>query len=382
MILCGGAINTPQLLQLSGVGDQGLLREQGVPLVHHLPGVGENLQDHLEVYIQYASTQPVSIAPGLRGGGRPKIAYEWLFHRRGPRRHQPLRGRRLRRGNDDVDYPNLMFHFLPVAIRYDGSAPTRATATRCTSGRCTPTPAAPCGSGRRTRSHPAMRFNYLSTETDRREWVEAIRVARDILNQPAFAPYNAGEISPGRRSRPTRRSSTGCAPTPRPRCTRPARRDGHRRPGGRRSRDDEGARRRGPARRRRLGVPVRHQRQHLRPGDDGRREGGRPDPRQHPLRPPTCPTTATATAPPLPPATAAIRRTDECPDRAADARPPAERDAALSVRTSGRSSAEGADDVIGRPTPTCPAPSSRRRPAAWSASRTCPSTSPPARCSS
>ena len=95
-------------------------------------------------------------------------------------------------------YPNLMFHFLPVAIRYDGSS-LAATATRCTSARCTPTRAG----GVKIRSadpgeHPALRFNYLSTAQDRREWVEAIRVAREILNQPALDEYNGGELSPGR----------------------------------------------------------------------------------------------------------------------------------------------------------------------------------------
>jgi choline dehydrogenase len=124
------------------------------------------------------------------------------------------------RSNDDVAYPNLMFHFLPIAVRYDGSRRRRrprlpgahrpdvlgrARLVKITS--------------RDPRVHPALRFNYLSTEQDRREWVEAIRVARDILNQPAFDPFNAGELSPGRASRPTRRSSRGCARTARPRCT-------------------------------------------------------------------------------------------------------------------------------------------------------------------
>ena len=125
MILCGGAINTPQLLQLSGVGDESAAEAARRALVHHLPGVGENLQDHLEVYIQYASKQPVSIAPGLRWRARPGIAYQWLFHRRGLGATNHFEGGGFARSNDDVDYPNLMFHFLPVAIRYDGSAPTK-----------------------------------------------------------------------------------------------------------------------------------------------------------------------------------------------------------------------------------------------------------------
>jgi choline dehydrogenase len=198
VVLCGGAINTPQLLQLSGVGDERLLRQHDVPLVHHLPGVGENLQDHLEVYIQYASRQPVSIAPGLRWRARPGIGYQWLVHRRGLGATNHFEGGGFCRSNNVVDYPNLMFHFLPVAIRYDGSAPTEGHGYQVHIG---PMYADTRGHVRiRSRDpkvHPSMLFNYLSTPTDRREWVEAVRVARDILNQPAFAPYNDGELSPG-----------------------------------------------------------------------------------------------------------------------------------------------------------------------------------------
>ncbi|HXH79216.1 choline dehydrogenase [Nocardioides sp.] len=198
VILCGGAINTPQLLQLSGVGDEALLRRHGVEVVHHSPGVGENLQDHLEVYIQHASKQPVSIAPGLRWRMRPKIAYDWLFHRRGLGATNHFEGGGFARSNDDVDYPNLMFHFLPVAIRYDGSSPIEGHGYQVHIG---PMYADTRGwvriRSRDPKVHPSMQFNYLSTPTDRREWVEAVRVARDILQQPAFADYNDGEISPG-----------------------------------------------------------------------------------------------------------------------------------------------------------------------------------------
>ncbi|WP_248580284.1 choline dehydrogenase [Nocardioides sp. InS609-2] len=198
VILCGGAINSPQLLQLSGVGDESLLRQQGVDLVHHLPGVGENLQDHLEVYIQYASKQPVSIAPGLRWRARPGIAYQWLFHRRGLGATNHFEGGGFARSNDEVDYPNLMFHFLPVAIRYDGTAPTEGHGYQVHIG---PMYADTRGwvriRSRDPKVHPSIQFNYLSTPTDKKEWVEAVRVARHILNQPAFTQYNAGELSPG-----------------------------------------------------------------------------------------------------------------------------------------------------------------------------------------
>ena len=198
VILCGGAINSPQLLQLSGVGDETLLRNLGIDVVHHSPGVGENLQDHLEVYIQYASKLPVSIAPGLKWHKRPGIAYNWLFHRSGLGATNHFEGGGFARSNEDVAWPNLMFHFLPVAIRYDGSAPTEGHGYQVHIG---PMYADTRGWVRikstDPKVHPSLQFNYLSTPTDRREWVEAIRAARDILNQPAFAPDNDGELSPG-----------------------------------------------------------------------------------------------------------------------------------------------------------------------------------------
>ncbi len=198
VILCGGAINTPQLLQLSGVGAATHLEPLGVRMVHELPGVGENLQDHLEVYLQHASTQPVSIAPGLRWRARPGIGYQWLFHRRGLGATNHFEGGGFCRSNDEVDWPNLMFHFLPVAIRYDGSAPTEGHGYQVHVG---PMYADTRGwvriAGTDPREHPRMQFNYLTTSNDRREWVETVRVARDILSQPAFAPFNGGELSPG-----------------------------------------------------------------------------------------------------------------------------------------------------------------------------------------
>ena len=123
VILCGGAINTPQTLQLSGVGNADELGRLGIEVVHDLPGVGEHLQDHLEVYVQHACTQPVSIAPGLKHWRKPFIGAEWLFFRSGLGATNHFEAGGFARSNDDVAYPNLMFHFLPIAIRYDGSAP-------------------------------------------------------------------------------------------------------------------------------------------------------------------------------------------------------------------------------------------------------------------
>ncbi|KRF12464.1 choline dehydrogenase [Nocardioides sp. Soil797] len=198
VILCGGSINSPQLLQLSGIGNAAELEALGITPRHDLPGVGENLQDHLEVYIQYASKQPVSISPGLKWRNRPKLAADWLFRRTGLGATNHFEGGGFVRGNDRVDYPNLMFHFLPIAIRYDGSQPAAEHGYQVHVG---PMYSDVRGSVKIASTdphrHPELRFNYLSTEQDRQEWVEAIRVARDILNQPAFAPFNDGEISPG-----------------------------------------------------------------------------------------------------------------------------------------------------------------------------------------
>ncbi len=199
IILCGGAINTPQLLQLSGVGPAGLLEGLGVHVVAGLPGVGENLQDHLEVYVQYGSKKPVSVAPALKWRNRPMVGARWLFLRRGPGATNHFEGGGFVRSNDDVAYPNLMYHFLPIAIRYDGSKPAGGHGYQVHIG---PMYSDSRGSvrivSRDPRVHPALRFNYLSTPTDRREWAEAIRITRHILNQPAFGEFNAGELSPGK----------------------------------------------------------------------------------------------------------------------------------------------------------------------------------------
>jgi choline dehydrogenase len=198
IVLSGGAINSPQLLQLSGVGPADLLGSLGIDVVADSPGVGENLQDHLEVYVQHGCKQPVSMAPALRWRSRPMIGARWLFARSGPGATNHFEGGGFARSNDDVAYPNLMFHFLPIAIRYDGSSPAGGHGYQVHIG---PMYSDSRGSVRIVSAdpaiHPALRFNYLSTDSDWREWVEAIAVARKILRQPALAPYNAGEISPG-----------------------------------------------------------------------------------------------------------------------------------------------------------------------------------------
>lgn len=198
VVLCGGAINSPQLLQLSGIGDADELRSVGVEPVAHLPGVGANLQDHLEVYVQHAARRPVSMQPYLRKRRWPEVGARWLFGRGGPGATNHFEAGGFVRSNEDVGYPNLMFHFLPIAVRYDGSAPAGGHGYQVHVGPM-------CSDARGSvkivssdpRVHPALRFNYLSTAQDRREWVEAVRVARDILDQPAMSLFTAGELSPG-----------------------------------------------------------------------------------------------------------------------------------------------------------------------------------------
>lgn len=202
VILCGGAFASPQLLQLAGIGDPEVLRAAGVQTRVALPGVGANLQDHLEVYLQHSSTQPVSIAPWLAHHHKPRIGAEWLFGRRGVGASNHFEAGGFIRSNDQVEWPNLMFHFLPIAIRYDGSKPAETEhgihgyqvhigpMYADTRGHVHIRSADPS-------QRPSILFNYLSTDTDRREWVEVVRAARDILGQPAFAPFSGGEISPG-----------------------------------------------------------------------------------------------------------------------------------------------------------------------------------------
>ena len=198
VVLCGGAFNTPQLLQLSGVGDASHLHSLGIPVVHDLAAVGQHMQDHLEVYVQHSCTQPVSLQPSLQFWRRPFIGADWLFRRKGPGASNHFESGGFARSNDDVRYPNLMFHFLPIAVRYDGTTPAAGHGYQVhvgpmysnSEGSVTITSADPT-------VHPELRFNYLSTPEDQREWVEAIRLTRTILGQQAMAPYNGGEISPG-----------------------------------------------------------------------------------------------------------------------------------------------------------------------------------------
>jgi choline dehydrogenase len=198
IISCGGAINSPKLLQLSGIGNQDELKAIGIEPTHHLPGVGENLQDHLELYVQYSCKQPVSLYPALKWYNQPKIGFDWLFRRKGDAATNHFEAGGFVRSNEEVAYPNLQFHFLPLAIRYDGSAPRQGHGFQLHVG--------PMNSDVRgfvkvasadPKQPPKIQFNYLSTEQERKEWVEAIRCSRNIIAQPAFDDLRGEELSPG-----------------------------------------------------------------------------------------------------------------------------------------------------------------------------------------
>lgn len=198
IILCGGAINSPQLLQLSGVGLLDDIRKLGIDAVHNLPGVGANLQDHLELYVQYACKKPVSMYPALKWYNQPKIGFDWLFRNKGIGASNQFEAGGFVRGNDYVKYPNIQFHFLPIAIRYDGTAPAAGHGFQLHVG--------PMNTDVRGHiklksadplAHPEILFNYLSTEQERREWVEAIHCTRNLIGQPAFDDLRGEELSPG-----------------------------------------------------------------------------------------------------------------------------------------------------------------------------------------
>ena len=198
IICCGGAINTPQLLQVSGIGNAEHLTSLGIPVVKDLPGVGENLQDHLEVYIQWACKKPISLFSALSPWRAPKIGFDWLFRKKGIGATNHFEAGGFIRSNDTVEYPNLQFHFLPLAIRYDGTAPSEGHGFQLHVG--------PMGTDVRGRvkiksanpqDYPSILFNYLSTENERKEWCEAIRLSRKIIETDAMSELKGKELSPG-----------------------------------------------------------------------------------------------------------------------------------------------------------------------------------------
>ena len=198
VILCGGAINSPQLLQLSGIANPELLQPLGLPVVAPLKGVGENLQDHLETYVQYVSKEPITLYSALNPFVKLRIGVEWLLFRTGLGATNHFETGGFIRSEAGVQHPDLQYHFLPMAVRYDGKAPAAGHGFQAHVGPMRPTsrgyvrlrsadPKAP----------PSIIFNYMRTEQDRKEMRAAIRLTREVFAQPAFERYRGAEMSPG-----------------------------------------------------------------------------------------------------------------------------------------------------------------------------------------
>lgn len=198
VLLCAGAIASPQILQRSGVGPAELLNKHQVPVVHELPGVGENLQDHLEMYIQYACTQPVSLYPSLLWWNQPAIGAEWLFNGTGIGASNQFEAGGFIRTRPEFEWPNIQYHFLPVAINYNGTKGVKEHGFQAHVGSMrSPSRGRVQIKSKDPHEHPSILFNYMSTEQDWQEFRDAIRITREIIAQPALDPYRGREISPG-----------------------------------------------------------------------------------------------------------------------------------------------------------------------------------------
>ena len=198
VLLCAGAIASPQILQRSGVGPAALLRELDIPVVQDLPGVGENLQDHLELYLQYACKEPVSIFPATKWWNQPAIGANWLFRGKGLGASNQFEAGGFIRSREEFAWPNIQYHFLPVAINYNGSKGVQEHGFQAHMGSMrSPSRGRIRLKSRDPHAHPSILFNYMSHEQDWQEFRDGIRITREIMAQPALDQYRGREISPG-----------------------------------------------------------------------------------------------------------------------------------------------------------------------------------------
>ena len=198
VLLCGGAIASPQILQRSGVGPAALLGELDIPLVHDLPGVGENLQDHLEMYLQYQCTQPVSLYPALQWWNQPAIGAQWLLLGSGQGASNHFEAGGFIRTRAEFAWPNIQYHFLPVAINYNGSNAVQEHGFQAHVGSMrSPSRGRIRLRSKDPRQHPSILFNYMAHEQDWQEFRDGIRITREIMAQPALDPFRGRELSPG-----------------------------------------------------------------------------------------------------------------------------------------------------------------------------------------
>ena len=198
VIIAASSINSPKLLMLSGIGPAAHLQEHGIEVVADRPGVGQNLQDHLEVYIQQECTQPITLYSKLNLFSKAKIGAEWLLFKTGDGATNHFESAAFVRSKAGVEYPDIQYHFLPVAIRYDGKAAAQSHGFQAHVG---PMRSKSRGSVtlRSANPHekPVIKFNYMSHEDDWADFRHCVRLTREIFGQAAFDPYRGAEIQPG-----------------------------------------------------------------------------------------------------------------------------------------------------------------------------------------
>ncbi len=198
VILASSSINSPKLLMLSGIGPAAHLTAHGIPIVADRPGVGQNLQDHLEVYIQMAASQPVSLFKYWNLLGKARVGLQWALTRSGPGASNQFESAGFIRSAAGVEYPDLQFHFLPIAVRYDGKAASEGHGFQAHIGPMrSPSRGAVTLRSAKPEDSPKITFNYMSTEKDWIDFRRGIRLTREIFAQEAFRPFVKHEIQPG-----------------------------------------------------------------------------------------------------------------------------------------------------------------------------------------
>ncbi len=199
IIVCASAVNSPAILQRSGIGDSDLLRNRGIKPVCNLPGVGANLQDHLEVYVQYEAKRPLTLYGHYNLIGKARVGLQWLLLRSGLGATNHFEAGGFIRSGDEAEYPDIQFHFLPLAVRYGSDTSVRGHGFQAHVG---PMRSPSRGFVRVRSADPAQQpeivFNYMSHESDWKAFRQCIRLARRVFAQPAFAPYAGAEIAPGK----------------------------------------------------------------------------------------------------------------------------------------------------------------------------------------
>ena len=198
VIIAASAINSPKLLMLSGIGPAAHLAEHGIEVVADRPGVGRNLQDHLEMYIQMAATKPVSLYTYWNLLGKAALGAQWLFTRKGLAASNQFESTGFIRSRPGIRYPDVQFHFLPLAVRYDGKVAAGGHGFQAHVGPMrSPSRGAITLKSADPNEAPRIVFNYMSTEQDWIDFRKCIRLTREIFAQEAFAPYRGRELQPG-----------------------------------------------------------------------------------------------------------------------------------------------------------------------------------------